>query len=169
MALGTDELKQRILPGILRGEVHFAIGYTEPTAGTDLDLAVTLETAHRNHVHSPMSATRPSVTGRRWVRQHNSRPIAAAQRNGPGPRSTFLGTRAAPGQVTGLDPTIDVDRPFQERAESNKEPAAVEIRARMSMSADGFVTTPEGWHHGVPRRMRGSVDGSDDVRAGPEQ
>jgi alkylation response protein AidB-like acyl-CoA dehydrogenase len=36
MALGTDEQKQRILPGILRGEVHFAIGYTEPTAGTDL-------------------------------------------------------------------------------------------------------------------------------------
>ncbi|MGP0032092.1 MAG: acyl-CoA dehydrogenase family protein [Acidimicrobiales bacterium] len=36
MALGTDEQKRRILPGILRGEVHFAIGYTEPSAGTDL-------------------------------------------------------------------------------------------------------------------------------------
>jgi 3-oxocholest-4-en-26-oyl-CoA dehydrogenase alpha subunit len=36
MALGTTEQKQRILPGILRGEVHFAIGYTEPNAGTDL-------------------------------------------------------------------------------------------------------------------------------------
>jgi 3-oxocholest-4-en-26-oyl-CoA dehydrogenase alpha subunit len=36
MALGTEEQKQRLLPGILRGEVHFAIGYTEPTAGTDL-------------------------------------------------------------------------------------------------------------------------------------
>ena len=36
MALGTDEQKRRILPGILRGEVHFAIGYTEPNAGTDL-------------------------------------------------------------------------------------------------------------------------------------
>jgi alkylation response protein AidB-like acyl-CoA dehydrogenase len=36
MALGTDEQKQRILPGILRGEVHFSIGYTEPAAGTDL-------------------------------------------------------------------------------------------------------------------------------------
>ena len=36
MTLGTDEQKQRILPGILRGEVHFSIGYTEPTAGTDL-------------------------------------------------------------------------------------------------------------------------------------
>ncbi|MFO7590833.1 MAG: acyl-CoA dehydrogenase family protein [Acidimicrobiia bacterium] len=36
MALGTDEQKRRILPKILRGEMHFAIGYTEPTAGTDL-------------------------------------------------------------------------------------------------------------------------------------
>ena len=36
MQLGTEEQKQRILPGILRGEIHFSIGYTEPTAGTDL-------------------------------------------------------------------------------------------------------------------------------------
>ena len=36
MALGTAEQKRRLLPGILRGEVHFSIGYTEPSAGTDL-------------------------------------------------------------------------------------------------------------------------------------
>jgi alkylation response protein AidB-like acyl-CoA dehydrogenase len=36
MALGTDEQKEQILPGILKGEVHFSIGYTEPSAGTDL-------------------------------------------------------------------------------------------------------------------------------------
>ena len=33
---GTDEQKQRFLSGILAGDVHFAIGYTEPGAGTDL-------------------------------------------------------------------------------------------------------------------------------------
>ncbi len=36
MSLGTEEQKARILPGILRGTVHFSIGYTEPSAGTDL-------------------------------------------------------------------------------------------------------------------------------------
>jgi 3-oxo-4-pregnene-20-carboxyl-CoA dehydrogenase beta subunit len=33
---GTDEQKALFLPKILAGEVHFAIGYTEPEAGTDL-------------------------------------------------------------------------------------------------------------------------------------
>jgi 3-oxocholest-4-en-26-oyl-CoA dehydrogenase alpha subunit len=36
MALGTEEQKRHILPGILRGVIHFSIGYTEPSAGTDL-------------------------------------------------------------------------------------------------------------------------------------
>ena len=36
MAFGSDEQKAFFLPRILRGELHFAIGYTEPEAGTDL-------------------------------------------------------------------------------------------------------------------------------------
>jgi alkylation response protein AidB-like acyl-CoA dehydrogenase len=35
-AHGTDEQKAFFLPRILAGELHFAIGYTEPEAGTDL-------------------------------------------------------------------------------------------------------------------------------------
>jgi alkylation response protein AidB-like acyl-CoA dehydrogenase len=36
MARGTREQQATYLPGILAGDIHFAIGYTEPGAGTDL-------------------------------------------------------------------------------------------------------------------------------------
>ena len=36
MELGTEEQKNEFLPKILRGDLHFAIGYSEPDAGTDL-------------------------------------------------------------------------------------------------------------------------------------
>jgi alkylation response protein AidB-like acyl-CoA dehydrogenase len=36
MQFGTDEQKARFLPSILKGELHFSIGYSEPGAGTDL-------------------------------------------------------------------------------------------------------------------------------------
>ena len=36
MAYGTDEQKQFFLPKIAAGDIHFAIGYSEPGAGTDL-------------------------------------------------------------------------------------------------------------------------------------
>src|SRR6202790_20301 len=36
MAFGTDEQKRPFLPRIAAGELHFAIGYSEPGAGTDL-------------------------------------------------------------------------------------------------------------------------------------
>jgi len=36
MHYGTEAQKQRFLPPILQGDMHFAIGYSEPGAGTDL-------------------------------------------------------------------------------------------------------------------------------------
>jgi alkylation response protein AidB-like acyl-CoA dehydrogenase len=41
MQFGTEAQKQKFLPPILRGELHFAIGYSEPNAGTDLASLVT--------------------------------------------------------------------------------------------------------------------------------
>ena len=36
MRYGNEELKQEFIPKILKGEIHFAIGYTEADSGTDL-------------------------------------------------------------------------------------------------------------------------------------
>lgn len=36
IASGSEEQKARFLPEILKGKLHFSIGYTEPSAGTDL-------------------------------------------------------------------------------------------------------------------------------------
>ncbi len=36
MRFGTQDQKDRFLPGILSGDLNFAIGYTEPGSGTDL-------------------------------------------------------------------------------------------------------------------------------------
>ena len=43
---GTAEQKKRFLPGIAGGELHFAIGYTEPGAGTDLAALTTSAVKH---------------------------------------------------------------------------------------------------------------------------
>lgn len=36
LRVGSDEMKQEFLPKIARGEVEYALGYTEPQAGSDL-------------------------------------------------------------------------------------------------------------------------------------
>src|SRR2546428_707827 len=36
MNFGSEEQKQFFLPKILKGDIHFSIGYSEPGAGTDL-------------------------------------------------------------------------------------------------------------------------------------
>jgi len=33
---GSEEMKREFLPGIIRGEIEFSLGYTEPDAGSDL-------------------------------------------------------------------------------------------------------------------------------------
>jgi alkylation response protein AidB-like acyl-CoA dehydrogenase len=46
---GTDEQKKRFLPGIAAGETHFCIGYTEPSAGTDLASLKTAAVKNGDH------------------------------------------------------------------------------------------------------------------------
>ncbi|PRX51194.1 hypothetical protein B0I33_101347 [Prauserella shujinwangii] len=58
---GTPEQKARFLPAILAGEVHFAIGYSEPEAGTDL--AALRTTAVRDGDHYVVNGQKIFTTG----------------------------------------------------------------------------------------------------------
>jgi len=49
-AYGTEAQKKKFLPGILSGDIHFAIGYSEPDAGTDLASLRTSATKRRDEV-----------------------------------------------------------------------------------------------------------------------
>lgn len=61
MQLGTDAQKKKFLPGILSGDLHFAIGYTEPDAGTDLASLST--TAVRDGDHYVVNGTKSFTSG----------------------------------------------------------------------------------------------------------
>ncbi len=58
---GTDAQKKRFLPGILAGECHFAIGYSEPGAGTDL--AALRTTAVRDGAHYVVNGQKIFTSG----------------------------------------------------------------------------------------------------------
>ncbi|WP_277370873.1 acyl-CoA dehydrogenase family protein [Rhodococcus rhodochrous] len=73
---GTDEQKRRFLPAILAGEVHFAIGYSEPEAGTDL--AALRTTAVRDGDHYIVNGQKIFTTG-----GHDADYIWLAVRTGP--------------------------------------------------------------------------------------
>jgi alkylation response protein AidB-like acyl-CoA dehydrogenase len=76
-AHGTDEQKDFFLPRILAGELHFAIGYTEPSAGTDL--AALSTTAVRDGAEYVVNGQKVFTTG-----AHDADYIWLACRTAPG-------------------------------------------------------------------------------------
>ncbi|WP_246159397.1 acyl-CoA dehydrogenase [Nocardioides antri] len=58
---GTEKQKEMFLPRILAGDVHFAIGYSEPDAGTDL--ASLRTTARRDGDHYVVNGQKMWTTG----------------------------------------------------------------------------------------------------------
>src|ERR1700730_12580303 len=75
LRFGTEEQRQRYLPGIIRGELFFAIGMSEPDAGSDLAAGRTraqgvaggwlfggtrVWTSHAHHAHHMLTLVRTS-------------------------------------------------------------------------------------------------------------
>jgi acyl-CoA dehydrogenase len=78
LRFGTEEQRQRYLPGIIRGELFFAIGMSEPDAGSDLAAVRTraarvdggwlvsgtkVWTSHAHHAHHMLALVRTSPAG----------------------------------------------------------------------------------------------------------
>lgn len=95
MSRGTEEQKQRFLPGIAGGELHFCIGYTEPGAGTDLASLTT--SAVKNGDHYVVNGNKVFTSGAEgadyvWlavrtdteVRKHKGISILVADTKDPG-------------------------------------------------------------------------------------
>lgn len=61
MSYGSEEHKKQFLPGIAAGTMHFAIGYTEPNAGTDLAALGT--TAVKDGDHYVINGTKVFTSG----------------------------------------------------------------------------------------------------------
>jgi acyl-CoA dehydrogenase len=81
LRFGTEEQRQRYLPGIIRGELFFAIGMSEPDAGSDLAAVRTraervdggwlvngtkVWTSHAHHAHCMLTLVRTSPAGATW-------------------------------------------------------------------------------------------------------
>lgn len=61
MSYGSEEHKKQFLPGIASGETHFAIGYSEPGAGTDLAALTT--SAAKDGEHWVVNGTKVFTSG----------------------------------------------------------------------------------------------------------
>lgn len=132
---GTEEQRQRFLPGIARGEIYFAIGMSEPDAGSDLagvqtraarvdggwkvnGTKVWTSNAHRAHAFFALVRTSPA--------EGNDRHVGLSQ---------FLIDLRMPGVTVNPIVGLDGDAHFNE----------VVFEDAFVPDADVFGTLGEGW------------------------
>ena len=138
--LGTEEQKREYLPGILAGDLEFAVGYTEPDAGTDL---ANLQTrAHRQpdggYVVSGQKVftTGASIATHLWL---------AARTGPPDSRHKGISLFVVPMDTRGI--TV---RPLMTQSgERTNEVFLDDVR----ISASGLVGEENGGWNGITRQL----------------
>jgi 3-oxocholest-4-en-26-oyl-CoA dehydrogenase alpha subunit len=119
LAAGTEEQKKYFLPGMIRGEISFALGFTEPQAGADLaglqcravrdgdEFVVNGQKMYTTRAHSAshiylMARTDPDAPRHRGISIFlvpmetpgiTVRPLWTIQNDPPAPRGTTYGDR----------------------------------------------------------------------------
>jgi alkylation response protein AidB-like acyl-CoA dehydrogenase len=119
LAAGTEEQKKYFLPGLIRGEISFALGFTEPQAGADLaglqcramrdgdEYVINGQKMYTTRAHSAthiylMARTDPDAPRHRGISIFlvpmetpgiTVRPLWTIQNDPPAPRGTTYGDR----------------------------------------------------------------------------
>ncbi|KAI5923887.1 acyl-CoA dehydrogenase-like protein [Camillea tinctor] len=77
---GTEEQKQRWLPGLFTRETNFCLGITEPSGGSDVGNIKTTATRSADGSHYVVSGTKKWITGSQWATHMTT----AVRTGGPG-------------------------------------------------------------------------------------
>ncbi|KAI1498182.1 acyl-CoA dehydrogenase [Biscogniauxia marginata] len=77
---GTEEQKQRWLPGLFTRETNFCLGITEPSGGSDVGNIKTTATHSADGTHYIVSGTKKWITGSQWATHMTT----AVRTGGPG-------------------------------------------------------------------------------------
>lgn len=119
-AAGTEALRERCLPAVVRGELHLTTALFEPESGCDLEaLATTARKAPGGYALSGVKAFVPDAAA--------ADAILVLARKESGERAFFFVERASPGVTVEPIATLDWGRQFLVRLDDVQIAAADEI------------------------------------------
>lgn len=134
---GSEEMKQRFLPGVAAGDVHVAFGVTEPDAGTDTT-RITTRAVRDGDVYRITGRkvwTSKALEADRILLLTRTTPLEQCAKPTQG-MSLFLVDRHAPG--VGVAPIPKIGRNAVASCETTYDDVVVPVADRVGEEGDGF-------------------------------